>query len=78
MTDFPDLLSLTPAKADRAWRKWLADREPFTGDLERAAGFVGKAIEEWRHYFGKPDNEENSRKYLEAKIAAFKAALPAD
>lgn len=73
----PDLLSMSPALADRAWRRWLADGEPFEGDLGGLAHNVGLAINEWRMEAGR-DGEAIARKNLVERLATFWAAYKAN
>lgn len=74
MNDLPKLIDLSPAFARRAWLRWLADREPSTGELFLAESFVTSAISEWHGSIGKP-NEELSKQNVITKLEAYKSAL---
>lgn len=73
MTNLPELCSLTPAKAKRAWLKSLADRAEPTGQSIIYARYVGMALYEYGREFGKA-GEDIARKNLADRLATFQAS----
>jgi len=76
-TVIPNLPSMTPAKAARAWSLWLEDNWPPEGFSDSLSGLnigVDLAISEYRLNFGKPA-EEASRKNLATWTATFQASF---
>lgn len=75
----PDLFVVSPAFAERQWLRWLADREPFEGELATLAENVTLSIRELGlNLIGNgPEAVALSATNLEQRLAAFKAALTA-
>lgn len=69
----PDLFSVSPALAERAWQRWLADGDPFDGELGKLAIGVLHSIREWGLNIGH-EGESAARENLEKRVAMFVAA----
>lgn len=68
----PDLTGLSPAKARRAWLKWMADQS-LDGQTSLDTHIVTLAIQELDLNFGK-EAEAKSREHLAERLTAFKSA----